>query len=109
MERGQSRGPFPKLVRSPGFPRVELGGKGVLVLAVLILCYGLVLLRTGWLSDDAYITFRTIDNFENGHGLTWNVSERVEVFTHPHRISGASAQAAGAGAARTPPDHCPAI
>ncbi|MBU1628318.1 hypothetical protein KKB18_13195, partial [bacterium] len=43
----------------------------------------MVLLRTAWLSDDAYITFRTVDNFVNGWGLRWNVDERVQVYTHP--------------------------
>ena len=38
---------------------------------------------TSWLSEDAYITFRTVDNFINGYGLTWNVAERVQSFTHP--------------------------
>ena len=33
--------------------------------------------------DDAYITFRTADNFVHGYGLTWNVDERVQVYTHP--------------------------
>jgi arabinofuranosyltransferase len=33
--------------------------------------------------DDAYITMRTVDNFVNGYGLTWNPSERVQVYTHP--------------------------
>lgn len=36
-----------------------------------------------WLCDDAYITFRTIENFVAGRGLTWNPGERVQVFTHP--------------------------
>jgi len=45
--------------------------------------YGVVLLRTAWLCDDAYITLRTIDNFVHGLGLTWNVAERVQTFTHP--------------------------
>ena len=45
--------------------------------------YVVVLLRAAWMSDDAYITLRTIDNFVNGHGLRWNVAERVQVFTHP--------------------------
>lgn len=48
----------------------------VLVLAVL-------LVRTAWYCDDAYITFRTVDNFLHGHGLRWNVFERVQVYTHP--------------------------
>ncbi|WP_320046813.1 hypothetical protein [uncultured Ilyobacter sp.] len=45
--------------------------------------YVLVMLRTAWISDDAYITFRTVDNFINGYGLTWNVAERVQAYTHP--------------------------
>ena len=36
-----------------------------------------------WLGDDAFITLRTIDNFVEGHGLRWNVAERVQAFTHP--------------------------
>ena len=32
-----------------------------------------------WITEDAYISFRTIDNFLHGHGLTWNPGgERVE-------------------------------
>jgi arabinofuranosyltransferase len=42
-----------------------------------------VLVRTAWVSDDAYMTFRTVDNFVQGHGLRWNVAERVQVYTHP--------------------------
>lgn len=39
--------------------------------------------RTAWLSDDAYITLRTIDNFVHGYGLRWNIAERVQAYTHP--------------------------
>ena len=42
-----------------------------------------ILIRTAWMSDDAYITMRTVDNFVNGFGLRWNVAERVQSFTHP--------------------------
>ena len=38
---------------------------------------------TAWLSDDAYFTLRTVDNALHGHGLRWNVVERVQVYTHP--------------------------
>jgi arabinofuranosyltransferase len=48
----------------------------------LILVF-LIILNRAWMSDDAYITLRTVDNFINGYGLTWNVNERVEVYTHP--------------------------
>jgi len=46
---------------------------------VLLLC----LIRVAWISDDTFIIFRTIDNFTQGHGLRWNVAERVQVFTNP--------------------------
>ena len=36
-----------------------------------------------WVVDDAYITFRSVDNWIAGRGLTWNPGERVQVFTHP--------------------------
>ena len=42
-----------------------------------------VLIRTAWQSDDAYITYRCIDNALNGYDLTYNVVERVQAFTHP--------------------------
>jgi arabinofuranosyltransferase len=41
------------------------------------------LVRTAWLSDDSFITFRTADNILNGYGPVWNTSERVQAFTHP--------------------------
>ncbi len=43
----------------------------------------LVLLQSAWLCDDAFITFRTVDNFLNGYGLRWNIAERVQTYTHP--------------------------
>lgn len=50
-------------------------------LAVGVFAIGLV--RTAWVDEDAFITFRTIENFFNGHGLRWNPAERVQTFTHP--------------------------
>lgn len=51
---------------------------GVLGLAVLAL-----VVKDAWVCDDAYITFRTVDHFWLGHGLEWNVGERVQGSTHP--------------------------
>jgi len=45
--------------------------------------FTLALIRTAWVGDDAYFTFRTIDNFVHGYGLRWNIAERVQAFTHP--------------------------
>jgi len=50
--------------------------------ALLVLIFS-VFIRTAWISDDAFITLRTIDNFIHGHGLTWNVGERVQAYSHP--------------------------
>jgi len=38
---------------------------------------------TSWITEDAFISFRVIDNLINGHGPRWNIDERVQVFTHP--------------------------
>ncbi len=54
-----------------------------LFLIITILLFLVVLIRNSWIGDDAYITFRTVDNFVNGYGLTWNVAERVQAFTNP--------------------------
>lgn len=52
-----------------------------LVGALALLTAGLI--WTAWLSDDAFITFRCMDNFVHGRGLVWNVGERVQAFTNP--------------------------
>ncbi len=54
-----------------------------LAIATVLCGLVIVLVQTAWLCDDAYITFRTVDNFQSGHGLTWNSGERVQPYTHP--------------------------
>ena len=39
--------------------------------------------RMGWLSDDAFISFRAAVNLVEGHGLVSNIGERVQGFTSP--------------------------
>jgi arabinofuranosyltransferase len=39
--------------------------------------------RNGWVADDAYITFRSVEQLFAGNGPRWNPHERVQVFTHP--------------------------
>jgi len=53
-----------------------------LLLAATVLLCGYALLRTAWLTDDAYITYRAVENFVTGFGLRWNPDERVQAFTH---------------------------
>lgn len=53
------------------------------VVGFCVLLFVAVVIRNAWLCDDAYITFRTVDNFIHGYGLTWNTGERVQAYTHP--------------------------
>jgi len=48
-----------------------------------ILIFSIFYLFSAWVADDAYITFSTIENFHNGYGLRWNITERVQSYTHP--------------------------
>ena len=52
-------------------------------MALLCLVFLAVLIRTAWISDDALITLRTVLNVTHGYGLTYNIAERVQTFTHP--------------------------
>lgn len=53
------------------------------IISVFIFFYLMVVLRNAWVCDDAYISFRVVDNFVNGFGLRWNIAERVQAFTNP--------------------------
>ena len=52
---------------------------------VVLLCAlaGWAFVRTAAVTEDAFITFRVIDNALHGYGLVWNVGERVQPYTHP--------------------------
>jgi arabinofuranosyltransferase len=50
---------------------------------LLLLVFAVIVLRHGWMVDDAYITLRTVNNLFEGHGLVWNVGQRVQAYTHP--------------------------
>ena len=51
--------------------------------AISTIVFAVVLFRTAWISDDAEITLRTVLNVTHGFGLTFNVAERVQTYTHP--------------------------
>ena len=52
-------------------------------LLLLMVLFAFVVLRNTWVGDDAFITVRTIENFLSGYGLTHNIAERVQTYTHP--------------------------
>jgi arabinofuranosyltransferase len=56
---------------------------GQIVLLLLVVVFSIVVIKNAWVGDDAYITFRTVENFLSGHGLTYNTLERVQTYTHP--------------------------
>ena len=51
--------------------------------AIATIIFAVILFRTAWISDDAAITLRTVLNVTHGFGLTFNIAERVQTFTHP--------------------------
>jgi arabinofuranosyltransferase len=55
----------------------------LVVAGVLSLFMLMIMLRSAWITEDAYIMFRAIENLLNGHGPVWNLSERVQVYTCP--------------------------
>jgi arabinofuranosyltransferase len=67
----------------PSIPRRVTARSWRIVIVVGIVLLLISLIRTAWLSDDAYISFRTADNILHGYGPVWNVDERVQAYTHP--------------------------
>lgn len=61
-------------------PRSRLPA-AVAVLAALLFAGAVV--RLAWVGDDAFITMRTVENWLGGHGLRWNVADRVQTYTNP--------------------------
>ena len=53
--------------------------KAVVVLGL----FGVLYYFNAYVCDDAFITFRSVDNFARGLGLRWNPAERVQAFTSP--------------------------
>jgi arabinofuranosyltransferase len=53
------------------------------IASVLWLFLFVIILRNAWLCEDAFITYRVVDNLVHGFGLRWNPLERVQVYTHP--------------------------
>jgi arabinofuranosyltransferase len=72
---------MPRKVGNAFLKNPEFVQSGVLV--VLAVLFTWFIFTHAWVTDDAYFTFRTVENWVNGYGLTWNIAERVQVYTHP--------------------------
>lgn len=51
--------------------------------AALSAAFAILVLFSAWLCDDAYVVFRVVENAWLGHGLRWNIAERVQAYTCP--------------------------
>ncbi|MFT4621634.1 MAG: arabinofuranosyltransferase [Myxococcota bacterium] len=74
-------------MRAVGFPCGAVRTRLAITLCSLFIVL-VVVVQCAWVSDDAYITLRVADNLLGGHGLRWNVIERVQAYTHPLWLAG---------------------
>ncbi len=51
-------------------------------LAPALIAYGWLAWSLRFIQDDAYISYRYVANLLNGHGLVYNIGERIEGFTN---------------------------
>ncbi len=63
--------------------RTRWPGLPIWVVIVAVTGFAAVATMNAWISDDAYITLRTVDNLVHGLGARWNIGERVQAYTHP--------------------------
>ena len=48
------------------------------VLFVIFCLFSLAFINTAWVAEDAFITFRSVDNMLAGYGPVWNIGERFK-------------------------------
>jgi hypothetical protein len=65
-----------------GLPPRHASRLTLAVLVALVVFAVVHAFRLRWLADDAFISFRYADNWAHGHGLVYNVGERVEGYTN---------------------------
>ena len=53
------------------------------LLTFILIVFTVIFINTAHVTEDAFITFRAVDNFLKGYGPVYNVGERVQVYTHP--------------------------
>lgn len=62
--------------------KTKLNKYHFLIIVFFVILLGIII-KSAWVMDDAYISFRYAKNFIKGYGLRWNVTERVQAFTNP--------------------------
>jgi arabinofuranosyltransferase len=55
----------------------------LLLFVALVVIAAAIVTGVSYVDEDAFISFRTVDNAVHGYGLRYNVDERVQPFTNP--------------------------
>ncbi len=61
---------------------MKLSLRTALILGSAIAIYAVLCLQLNFTQDDAYISYRYVANFLNGHGLVFNIGEQIEGYTN---------------------------
>ncbi len=68
--------------KRPGKAKTNLKPIGIVLLILALVVYFYLIFHFNFTQDDAYITFRYAANYLNGHGLVYDIGERVEGYTN---------------------------
>lgn len=55
----------------------------LILLSILLIIASAIFFKNAWVTEDAYINFRSVEQVFAGNGPIWNPHERVQVFTSP--------------------------
>lgn len=61
----------------------QLNSKNFILFIALLSILSISFINTAWVAEDAFISFRSINQLLSGEGAVWNSGERVQVYTHP--------------------------
>ena len=64
------------------FPDSPIAFRSLVILVISLSCYAYFAYEFNFIQDDAYISYRYVDNYINGQGLVYNIGERIEGFTN---------------------------
>jgi arabinofuranosyltransferase len=71
-----------KILPPPPASRAAISPLSFFIIAATVIVGTALAFRMRWVCDDIFITLRYVDNFLAGHGIVYNIGERVEGYTH---------------------------
>jgi arabinofuranosyltransferase len=76
--------PRPAAIASPTDAVSRLRDRSYVLLVVAVICVSTCfVLHRAWVTDDAFISFRHVQNVYAGNGPVFNAGERVQGYSHP--------------------------